>query len=466
MPDNRQNQSNAASISSNGPLDNIEEGMWKMKIESKEGLKEEEREKEEEEGGESKQYPDRPGEPDCGYYLRTGLCGYGTNCRFNHPPLPAKTAQNRSELPQREGQPDCGYYLKTGTCKYGSTCKYHHPLDRRGVEQVPLNSLGLPMRQEEKPCPYYMRTYTCKFGPTCKFNHPQPASFETALPPSGPSAVGTMASMLPSTAIPYVGALPTWSLTRSSYLPSSRVPSPQAYMPVVFPPLQGPIGAQTWNGYMGNMNPISASGLMGTNIMYNPAKNQGELVTNGQVDLLAMTVSQLPERPDHPECRYFMNTGSCKYGSNCKFHHPKERLAQLATNNLGPHGLPLRPGEEACAYFSAYGLCKYGPACKFNHPFPGFYSASYYIGMSPMPMFDQPFLPNPRNSAISHSSEASQSKSSKITDWIQKPENVEDKNNQQNPNPEPKIVEESPPREPVENGISSTVSEAPRDQPE
>lgn len=31
-------------------------------------------------------YPGRPGEPDCIYYLRTGTCGYGTNCRFNHPP--------------------------------------------------------------------------------------------------------------------------------------------------------------------------------------------------------------------------------------------------------------------------------------------------------------------------------------------------------------------------------------------
>lgn len=30
-------------------------------------------------------YPDRPGEPDCIYYLRTGFCGYGSRCRFNHP---------------------------------------------------------------------------------------------------------------------------------------------------------------------------------------------------------------------------------------------------------------------------------------------------------------------------------------------------------------------------------------------
>ena len=34
-------------------------------------------------GGES--YPERPDEPDCIYYLRTGACGYGSRCRFNHP---------------------------------------------------------------------------------------------------------------------------------------------------------------------------------------------------------------------------------------------------------------------------------------------------------------------------------------------------------------------------------------------
>ena len=53
------------------------EGMSEMKIEEKEiGV------------GELQKYPDRPGEPDCLYYLRTGSCGYGTNRRFNHPLLP------------------------------------------------------------------------------------------------------------------------------------------------------------------------------------------------------------------------------------------------------------------------------------------------------------------------------------------------------------------------------------------
>ena len=34
---------------------------------------------------ERESYPERPEEADCIYYLRTGFCGYGSRCRFNHP---------------------------------------------------------------------------------------------------------------------------------------------------------------------------------------------------------------------------------------------------------------------------------------------------------------------------------------------------------------------------------------------
>lgn len=33
----------------------------------------------------SDSYPERPGAPDCAYYMRTGVCGYGNRCRYNHP---------------------------------------------------------------------------------------------------------------------------------------------------------------------------------------------------------------------------------------------------------------------------------------------------------------------------------------------------------------------------------------------
>lgn len=32
-------------------------------------------------------------------------------------------------LPQRPGEPNCIFFLKNGRCKYGSTCRYHHPLN-------------------------------------------------------------------------------------------------------------------------------------------------------------------------------------------------------------------------------------------------------------------------------------------------------------------------------------------------
>lgn len=35
--------------------------------------------------GSTEYYPERPGVPDCAYYMRTGFCGYGRRCRYNHP---------------------------------------------------------------------------------------------------------------------------------------------------------------------------------------------------------------------------------------------------------------------------------------------------------------------------------------------------------------------------------------------
>lgn len=54
-------------------------------------------------------------------------------------------------------------------------------------------------------------------------------------------------------------------------------------------------------------------------------------------------VEEFPERPGEPECSYFLKTGDCKFKSNCKFHHPKNRIARLPPCNLSDKGLPLRP---------------------------------------------------------------------------------------------------------------------------
>ncbi|KAF6159165.1 hypothetical protein GIB67_032782 [Kingdonia uniflora] len=387
MPDDWKGQNNKVSISSNASADNLEEEMWNLNIQTPNDNNHDEV------TVQPNPYPDRPGEPDCIFYLRTGLCGYGSNCRFNHPAYTGQVSQYRGELPERAGQPDCQYFLKTGTCKFGSTCKYNHPRDRQNAGQIPLNILGLPMRQEEKSCPYYMRTWSCKFGTACKFHHPQPPAVGAVLPIAGSSYGSAVSSVGTRSNLPYVGGLQTWSLQRGA--PSGSGPLMQSsptYMPVVLPAQQG------WNTYLGTMSPISstATNALGSNIVYN-SKHQGDSGSG------VTSVAQYPERPEQPECQYFMRNGSCKFGPTCKYHHPKERIAPLVTSSVGPFGLPLRPGQAICTSYSNYGVCRFGSSCKFDHPLTGLYN--YGMTLPALSIMDPPNFSYQRNTSVSQSSE-------------------------------------------------------------
>lgn len=61
---------------------------------------------------------------------------------------PSGTSQREHSLPQRPGQQECQYYIKTGECKYGSSCRYHHPLEVIAAKGnvVAFNPVGLPLR--------------------------------------------------------------------------------------------------------------------------------------------------------------------------------------------------------------------------------------------------------------------------------------------------------------------------------
>ncbi|RRT85755.1 hypothetical protein BHE74_00010354, partial [Ensete ventricosum] len=50
-------------------------------------------------------------------------------------------------FPERPGQPECQFYMKTGDCKFGAVCKFHHPRERLvPVPNCVLSPLGLPLR--------------------------------------------------------------------------------------------------------------------------------------------------------------------------------------------------------------------------------------------------------------------------------------------------------------------------------
>uniref|UniRef100_A0A0E0FBH7 C3H1-type domain-containing protein n=1 Tax=Oryza meridionalis TaxID=40149 RepID=A0A0E0FBH7_9ORYZ len=276
-----------------------EEAMWQMTLGGGESM-------------ESTPYPERIGEPDCSYYMRTGLCRFGMTCKFNHPPnrkLAVAAARMNGEYPYRVGQPECQYYLKTGTCKFGATCKFHHPREKAALAN-----------RNEKECAYYLRTGQCKFASTC---------YAQVIVPQG------------------LVQVPGWNPYAAQMGSSS--PDDQQRTPVT-------------TQYYGSRQ--SETGGMGDHGMYQ--SYQGGSVPVGVYTVQGENI--FPERPDQPECQFYMKTGDCKFGAVCKFHHPKERLVPAPNCALNSLGLPLRPGEPVCTFYSRYGICKFGPNCKFDHP--------------------------------------------------------------------------------------------------
>ena len=97
--------------------------------------------------------PIRPGAIKCKHFLKFGVCKFGDTCKFDHPPeeagkeldtarpegrsggsmLPNGFAQTGG-LPVRPGEKECSYFMKTGMCKYGETCRWHHPLEKQTKE--------------------------------------------------------------------------------------------------------------------------------------------------------------------------------------------------------------------------------------------------------------------------------------------------------------------------------------------
>lgn len=306
-------------------------------------------------------FPVRPEAEDCTYYLRTGTCKFGMNCKFNHPPNHRRFQGGKAKAKEEcvdyamqkvrekdeslgNGQIDCKYFDRPGGCKFGTACKFNH--SRKTNPTLKLNFMGLPIRLGEKECPFYMRNGSCKFGANCRFNHPAPTSVGGPDPLSEYSNAGSVFSPDASQS-----TLAPWSPTALNKSPP--------YVPLMFSPTQGVAAQPEWNAYQTPVYPPERSmHLPPTYAMNSQSLERPEQVLG----------DEFPERPGQPECSYFLRNGNCKYKSACKFHHPKSALAQSPSCLLSDLGLPLRPGESVCSYYSRYGICKYGPACKYDHP--------------------------------------------------------------------------------------------------
>ncbi|GAV64882.1 zf-CCCH domain-containing protein [Cephalotus follicularis] len=351
-------------------------------------------------------YPQRPGEKDCVHYMQTRTCKFGEGCKFDHPiwvpegGIPdwkeVQVVTTPESLPQRPGEPDCPYFVKTQRCKFGLRCRFNHPRENLATLGASDNGdiTALPERPSELPCAFYMKTGQCKFGATCKFHHPKDIQILLTRQENGSS--GQTESMVNTVGIT-AAVQPVMSpvqFTPAQLHNSKGLPIRPGEVDCPFYLKTGSCkyGATCrynhpdWNV----INPVAAA--IGHPVVASPAASLNIGLVNPAGSLyqtidprlaqptLAVGPTVYPQRPGQMECDHYMKTGECKFGERCKFHHPIDRSAptmsvvmqaQQQSVKLTLAGLPRREGAAHCPYYMKTGTCKYGATCKFDHPPPG-----------------------------------------------------------------------------------------------
>ncbi|XP_020573217.1 zinc finger CCCH domain-containing protein 37-like [Phalaenopsis equestris] len=277
--------------------------------------------------------------------------------------------------PQRPGEKDCTYYMMTRTCKFGDSCKFDHPIwvPEGGIpdwKEVPL----IPIVQ------YFLKTtQKCKYGLNCKFNHPNEKLY---------SSTGIVESNGFYVDLPERPSEPVCAFYaktgKCKFGGNCKFHHPKDIL----------IQLAANNGPTSNNDDASSGYSKQTKsfVPFTPA--------------LWHNSKGLPIRPGETDCPFYLKTGSCKFGTTCRYSHPDRYVvtAPVTTPNIGhayitptaatlPVGVinpaasflptldarfaqfgaatavyPQRPGEIECDHYMKTGHCKFAERCKYHHP--------------------------------------------------------------------------------------------------
>lgn len=358
------------------------------------------------EGGKFQFYPLRPYAVDCSFYLKTGTCKFGQNCRFNHPSerglqgVQDQVKEENNGTMVDTGKIDCKYFQTPGGCKYGDACRFNHSAQKVEKEGPELNFLGLPVRPLEQECTFYLRTGSCGYGANCRFHHPNPTAVKESEPRNsmtndlyvrGGNNFSNMyiGEPLQSSGISRGISDLSNGINSVNSLPYAGMSSYHQAMPQ----------NASWNQDQAQVNLSAKRTPLPHQIMNNFSKKADPTTHYEQV----MQSEEFPVRPGQPDCDYFMRTGDCKYRAACRYNHPvsqdsklclpplsskglhsKSKNSELSHSNAGnirKNGIsshqqnqlqsgqyPERPGQPECEFFMKTGNCKFKSACRYHHP--------------------------------------------------------------------------------------------------
>mmetsp|Transcript_20795 Transcript_20795/g.33504 ORF Transcript_20795/g.33504 Transcript_20795/m.33504 type:complete len:567 (+) Transcript_20795:200-1900(+) len=146
----------------------------------------------------------------------------------------------------------------------------------------------------QEDCRDYLRTGRCKYGASCKYNHP----------PNVQSGGGMKTPIDPSE--PLFPIRPNEPVCQY-YMKHGTCKFGQACKFHHPPQVAGTANMVNNNNAVLVSVPIGRKGE-GTQGIWTQGNDTG--------------VQILPQRPDEPNCIYFLKNGRCKYGATCRYHHP------------------------------------------------------------------------------------------------------------------------------------------------
>ncbi|XP_064960720.1 zinc finger CCCH domain-containing protein 65-like isoform X11 [Musa acuminata AAA Group] len=353
-------------------------------------------------------FSQRPDAINCAFYMKTGTCKFGLNCRFNHPPKRRHRAkpEKQSEYVQtikaahkgsgseKMGQTTCKEFGKVGEKEKKVAQKSFRP---ENAEKKQKGTVLKKVEQTEKKVGEKEKKVAQKNFKPEDAEKKQKGTILKKVEQTEKKAV-EKEEQTPSKKMDQekVTLKKQWKVVqkaaREEHEESSLIME-AAEDKQSFPEriehedkkvdiLSLPEEKQTLSGRLEQQDYKAArekgketTSEKGEQTEFKAGTEEGKETTLGKGGLIehkaAMEKSKETtlEKGGQIECKFYTMPGGCKYGKSCKYVHSQKKM-EGNSSKLNFLGLPIRLGAKECPYYMRTGNCKFSTNCRYHHPDP------------------------------------------------------------------------------------------------
>ncbi|XP_064960707.1 zinc finger CCCH domain-containing protein 65-like isoform X9 [Musa acuminata AAA Group] len=359
-------------------------------------------------------FSQRPDAINCAFYMKTGTCKFGLNCRFNHPPKRRHRAkpEKQSEYVQtikaahkgsgseKMGQTTCKEFGKVGEKEKKVAQKSFRP---ENAEKKQKGTVLKKVEQTEKKVGEKEKKVAQKNFKPEDAEKKQKGTILKKVEQTEKKAV-EKEEQTPSKKMDQekVTLKKQWKVVqkaaREEHEESSLIMEVQTSCRAAedkqsFPEriehedkkvdiLSLPEEKQTLSGRLEQQDYKAArekgketTSEKGEQTEFKAGTEEGKETTLGKGGLIehkaAMEKSKETtlEKGGQIECKFYTMPGGCKYGKSCKYVHSQKKM-EGNSSKLNFLGLPIRLGAKECPYYMRTGNCKFSTNCRYHHPDP------------------------------------------------------------------------------------------------